>query len=387
MESQSQIKRTLSTRENIELVRALLKTDYAGPRPRTDLANEVCQRLGFINALGQTQSSTCLKALRYLEAAGHFVLPEGGKDQEKKPKKKHTPRSLPEAVPEPQDAPATAGEVQNLHWVLAESELQIRTWNELMLREHPQGAGPLVGRQLRYLLGSDHGWLGGLGFGASALHLHDRDRWIGWNWDIRRGQLHRVVGLSRFLIRPKVHCRNLASRVLALCMKRFPQDFEARYGFQPWLVETFVDREHFAGTCFRAANWQWVGRTKGRGRQDRDMTMGESVKDIYIYPLEPSFRILMGLPPNSHRLRFMPPAYPVSDPSAPITLWQGITIPTGLLAFAMPTARSARGLPILRAIWRYEQVVPTGISRSADHTRPRRSPKLTHPCSRKLTHR
>ncbi len=301
MEIQSQIKRTLSTPENIELVRALLKTDYAGPRPRTDLSNEVCHRLGFIDALGQTQSSTCMKALRDLEAAGHFVLPEGGKDQEKKPKKKHTPRGLPEAVPEPQDVPATAGEVQNLHLVLAESELQIRTWNELMLREHPQGAGPLVGRQLRYLLDSDHGWLGGLGFGASALHLHDRDRWIGWDWDTRRGQLHRVVGLSRFLIRPQVHCRNLASRVLALCMKRFPQDFEARYGFQPWLVETFVDSEHFAGTCFRAANWQWIGRTKGRGRQDRDMTMGQSVKDIYIYPLEPSFRVMIGLPPNGGR--------------------------------------------------------------------------------------
>jgi hypothetical protein len=301
MEIQSQIKRTLSAPENIELVSALLKTDYAGPRPRTDLANEVCQRLGFIDALGKTQSSTCLKALRDLEAAGHFVLPEGGKHQEKKDKKKHTPRGLPEAVPEPQDVPATAGKVQNLHLVLAESELQIRTWNELMLREHPQGAGPLVGRQLRYLLGSDHGWLGGLGFGASALHLDDRDRWIGWDWETRRGQLHRVVGLSRFLIRPQVHCRNLASRVLALCMKRFPQDFEARYGFQPWLVETFVDREHFAGTCFRAANWQWIGRTKGRGRQDRDMAMGQSVKEIYVHPLEPSFRVMIGLPPNSGR--------------------------------------------------------------------------------------
>jgi hypothetical protein len=299
METQSQIKRTLSTPENIELVCALLKIDYAGPRPRTDLANEVCQRLGFINALGQTQRSTCMKALRDLEAAGHFVLPEGGKGQGQK--KKHTPRGLPEAVPEPQDVPATAGEVQNLHLVLAETEQQIRTWNEMMAREHPQGAGPLVGRQLRYMIGSDHGWLGGLGFGASALHLDDRDRWIGWDWETRRSQLHRVVGLSRFLIRPQVQCRNLASRVLALCLAQFPENFEARYGFQPWLVETFVDREHYAGTCFRAANWRWIGRTKGRGRQDRDMAMGKSVKDIYIYPLEPSFRVMMGLPPNSGR--------------------------------------------------------------------------------------
>ena len=194
MEIQSQIKRTLSTPENIELVRTLLKTNYAGPRPRTDLANEVCQRLGFSDALGKKQSSTCLKALRDLEAAGHFVLPEGGKDQEKKPKKKHTPRGLPEAVPEPQDVPATAGEVQSLHLVLAESELQIRTWNELMLREHPQGERRLVGRQLRYLVNSAHGVLGAVAISASALRLSAREAWIGWEQWERREQRWRLMG-------------------------------------------------------------------------------------------------------------------------------------------------------------------------------------------------
>ena len=295
METQSQIKRTLAKPKNLEQVRHLLQDDCAEPRLRTVLADEICQRFGFFDALGRTQVSTCLKALRDLEAEGHFVLPAGAH----KGKKKHTPRRLSEAVPAPQDVPATAGAVQGLHLVLAETGQQIRMWNEMMIREHPQGAGPLVGRQLRYLVASDHGWLGGLGFAASALKLRDRDRWIGWDEETRRGQLNQVVGLSRFLIRTDVRCRNLASRVLGLCIAQFPGDFEARYGFRPLLLETFVDREHYAGTCFRAANWERIGCTQGRGRQDRDRTMGQSVKEIYVYPLAPSFRVMMGLPSNS----------------------------------------------------------------------------------------
>lgn len=115
-------------------------------------------------------------------------------------------------------------------------------------------------------MGSAHGWLGGLGFGAAALQLADRDRWIGWDVATRREHLYRVVGMSRFLIRPSVNCHNLASRVLGKVLRGLGRDFEARYGYRPWLVESFVDKEHFSGTCYRAANWCAVGQTQGRGR-------------------------------------------------------------------------------------------------------------------------
>jgi hypothetical protein len=153
-----------------------------------------------------------------------------------------------------------------------------------------------VGRQLHYLVHSAHGWLGGLAFAAAALQLHARDRWIGWTVDERRAYLDRVVGLSRLLIRPGVRCKNLASHVLGLALARLAADFEARYGYAPWLAETFVDTVQVAGTCFRAANWTRVGTTRGRGRQDRDREQAESVKDIYVYPLVADFRERMGIP-------------------------------------------------------------------------------------------
>ena len=149
-----------------------------------------------------------------------------------------------------------------------ETEEQMRIWNEVMIRGHPRGAGPLVGRQIYYLVKSEHGWLGGVGFSSSALHLEARGRWIGWNWDMRRANLHHVVNMSRFLIRPGVSCNNLASRVLGMAVREFSGDFEARYGHRPVLLESFVDTSHYTGTCYRAANWQYIGRTKGRGRQD-----------------------------------------------------------------------------------------------------------------------
>ena len=98
-----------------------------------------------------------------------------------------------------------------------------------------------AGAQLRYLLVSDHGYLGAPGFAASALALAARDEWIGWDAALRKRQLHRVVGLSRFLIRPSVRCRNLASTALGQCLRRLGADFEQHYSYPPLLVETSLD--------------------------------------------------------------------------------------------------------------------------------------------------
>ena len=96
--------------------------------------------------------------------------------------------------------------------------------------------------------------------------------------------------MSRFLIRPAVHCANLASMLLAMAARQMPVDFEQRYHYRPILVESFVDRAHFAGTSYQAANWIRVGQTKGLGRQDRFRKAEETVKDIYVYPLGKDFR-------------------------------------------------------------------------------------------------
>jgi len=294
MNPQNQIKRTLSKSSNIEYVRSLLeRNDILN---RSQLAEAVCEQLGFHDVRGEKQLSGCLKALRTLETAGHFVLPKSRQTTASGP---GSPQRLPEPVPLSVDVPARVDDVSGLGLILVTNPDHMRIWNELMIGEHPQGAGPLVGRQLRYLIASEHGWLGGFGFGSAALQLADRDKWIGWNAEQRQAHLHAVVAMSRFLIRPSVQCGNLASKVLGMSMAALPADFEQQYGYRPYLVESFVDTQHYSGTCYRAANWIQVGATKGRGRQDRFNQATLSIKAIYVYPLEKEFRKRIGLSPDA----------------------------------------------------------------------------------------
>ena len=290
--TQNQIKRTLSQPTNIEYVCGLLQSNEIVHR--SELAIRVCEQFGFYDARGQEQRGGSLKALRELESAGHFTLPVPRTSPGRS-----SPRRLSEPVPLPVEVPARAGEVQALELVLVNTPEQMQLWNELMIEEHPQGVGPLVGRQLRYLIGSQHGWLGGFGFAAPALQLADRDEWIGWDAEQRRAHLHLVVAMSRFLLRPSVHCRNLASKVLSMSLVALPDDFEQAYGYRPWLIESFVDISRYSGACYRAANWIAVGRTKGRGRQDRFNRSALSPKAIYVYPIDTDFRSRMGLSANA----------------------------------------------------------------------------------------
>ena len=155
-----------------------------------------------------------------------------------------------------------------------------------MERYHYLGSGPLCGAQLRYLIRSGKGqWLGGLAFSASAWRVKARDGWIGWSDRARKENLPKVVSNSRFLILPWVKVQNLASHVLGQAMGRLRADWQERYGFEAVLVETFVDRSRFLGTSYRAANWLYVGQTRGRGRQDREKTFPLSEKDVYVYKL------------------------------------------------------------------------------------------------------
>lgn len=294
MNRQNLIKQTLAQPKSITTIRAILEENEG--LSRSAIAVRVCERFELFNAKGKPQKAGCMKALRELERAERIALPKSRRSP-----LPFSPKRLKEPVEAANDVPPEAGEVCGLQLIKVETDTHKRIWNELMLQEHPRGAGPLVGAQVRYLIDSEHGWLGGLGFSASALQLKDRDQWIGWDHATRQVHLHRVIGLNRFLIRPSIQCRNLASHVLGLALRQLPEDIECRYGYRPWLVETFVETEHFSGTCFRAANWKEIGQSQGRGRQDRKNRCAETRKAIYLYALEVDFRARLGVAPEAER--------------------------------------------------------------------------------------
>ena len=156
-----------------------------------------------------------------------------------------------------------------------------RLWNELIARYHYLGYRPLSGAQMRYLVWSADGrLLAALGFGACAWQLQPRDRYIGWNDRQRRAGLHRIVNNARFLILPWVQCPGLASRILSGILKPLRADWRLRYGYQPLLLETFVEVPRFTGTAYRAANWLRLGQTRGRGKLEKQHRQIAPLKDI-----------------------------------------------------------------------------------------------------------
>ncbi len=129
-----------------------------------------------------------------------------------------------------------------------------------------------------------------LGFGAAAWTTAPRDEYIGWDAETRKRNLHLIINNARFLILPWVHSKNLGSKILSMASKRICEDWVARYNYEPVLLETFVEKERFQGTCYKAANWICVGDTQGRGKLDVHNEYKLPVKGIYLYPLRKDFR-------------------------------------------------------------------------------------------------
>jgi hypothetical protein len=171
-------------------------------------------------------------------------------------------------------------------------------WTKYVADYHTLGMRNMHGAQLRYFVVSEGVELGCMLFSASSWALSERERWIGWDIEDRKARLELIVNNSRFLIFPWVRIRNLASKALSLAARRIQDDWLKEFCYAPVLLETFVDTSLYFGTCYKAANWEFIGETKGRGRMDRHTERALSVKAIYMYPLQRDFReVLRGEKP------------------------------------------------------------------------------------------
>lgn len=267
---------------------------------RRALSLRVCEWLNWKSPNGKPKEMSCRVALLTLHRGGHLSLPEPGVCNWTGVQRERSSLSLPE-IEALGCRLKTLGEIK---LVLVESKNRplSRFWNDLMETYHYLGAGPLCGAQVRYLIESSvYGSIGGLAFSAAAWRVARRDRWIGWSEEARKANLAKVVCNSRFLLVPRV--AHLASHVLSLCARRVPGDWVERYGVRPVLLETYVERDRFEGTCYQAANWVHVGATQGRGRMDRDRAYCAPVKEVYVYPLQRGARKVLGVEPQPKPIR------------------------------------------------------------------------------------
>ena len=206
---------------------------------------------------------------------------------------------VPAITPATDPGPVWTGSrhhLPDLQLTLVRTPAASRLWNEFIARYHYLGYTPLAGAQLRYFITSAGQILGAFGVNSAAWQVAPRDHWIGWTRAQRTARLPWVVNNARFLILPWVQIRYLASSALGLLTRQLPGDWQARYGYRPVLMETFVDRDRFAGTSYRAANWIRVGDTQGRGKTDRYHQHAKPIKTMWVYPLHRQYRALLTAP-------------------------------------------------------------------------------------------
>ena len=257
---------------------------------RKRIAKEICDRWEWRTATGQAKTYAAREFLIKLERCGLVKLPPIRIEQRRTIWSRPAVEDL--AIPEPGRIEVGLGELTPLAITVvsrgSEAEKRFRYY---LAKHHYLGFKKTVGEHLQYLIRDCQCRdLACVLFGSAAWKAAERDRWIGWSADVRRCNLNFTTNNTRFLILPWVRVPHLASQILGRILRRVRADWQERYGHTIHLVETFVERDRFKGTCYKAANWLHVGQTRGRSRQDRYNNLMVPVKDIYVYPLIREFR-------------------------------------------------------------------------------------------------
>jgi hypothetical protein len=286
--------------EQLAQVQSLLNNH--GQWSRYRLSRELAQLWNWRTTQGELKDMAARTLLLKMEKQGWIRLPER---RSKSPTRSGQPRITGGSALD--ESPIECGLAQltplRLQEVSQPDQRAERARLESSLdRYHYLGYRSRVGQNLQYWVCDRRDRpLGCVVFGAAAWQCAVRDQWIGWSVDQRAQQLGQLVNNTRFLIFSWVRVPHLASHILGLVSRRIGRDWQAKYQQPIWLLETFVDRQRFAGTCYQAANWIRLGQTKGRGRQGlRSQILPTTIKDIYVWPLHRNFRRHLQVAPNHH---------------------------------------------------------------------------------------
>jgi len=282
------------TRDHLEYLRRMCAAAWS---TRSELYRAVCDAWGWRQANGSPAIYACLDLLLRLDERKLIELPLA----------KRAPRRSFASLPIPVDLiPLIGLEVRD-----PEADLrQVRVrpiqpeerlgWRVYMERFHPLGDRPMVGEHLLYAAFVDDELVALLGWAAAAFRAPLRDAWVGWDEATMRRRLHLVTTNIRFLILPWVKVRHLASKILAMNLRRLATDWEQTWNHPVFLAETFVDTGRHRGTCYRAANWVHLGQTAGRSKRGNQYLQGATKKALFVYPLHRHARRLLVGPPSTN---------------------------------------------------------------------------------------
>lgn len=274
------------TSQDVARIRELMAANPDWSRRR--LSRALAQEWNWRNGAGQLKDMAARTLLVKLEARGLIRLPQ----------RRQTPMNRMAVRRHRQqnwDTTRIEGKLADvgpltIREVSADAESRLR-FTAALAEFHYLGLRGTVGENLQYMVSDSNGrLLACMLFGAAAWKCRPRDQFVGWTAEQRARRLYLIANNTRFLILPFVRVAHLASWILGRVLQRLSHDWEQKYGHRIVLVETFVERERFAGTSYKAANWLCLGSTTGRSRQDRYSTLRVPLKDVYVYLLRRDFR-------------------------------------------------------------------------------------------------
>jgi hypothetical protein len=272
------------TEADLGLIEATVNDHWE--KGRTQISKILCNKWNWVQTNGRLKDMACREILVTLHRKGLINLPPGKHDGRNLKRN----RSIPVVEIDQTPVKEKLSNLPPIKLKIVRNTNLEPLYNSLIQQHHYLGYRQIVGNHLKYIAFIDERPVACLGWGSAAWSVKSRDSSIGWDKFTKEKNLHFMANNTRFLILPWVSVKYLASKILALSAKRISDDWFGVYHHKLYLLETFVEKSRFKGTCYKAANWIWVGQTKGIAKRGNHHLFHGNIKDVYLYPLRKNFR-------------------------------------------------------------------------------------------------
>ena len=275
----------VATSEDVAFINTLIAENPDDSR--CALSKKLCKIWGWVQPNGALRDMVCRGFMLQLHRAGYITLPP----RRCTPNNPLLNRKKPTKIKiDETPVSTTLSRLQPLKFLQVRRTPSEKLFNSLIEQYHYLGYCHPVGEHLKYIVFAQQKPIACLSWSSAPRHIGCRDRFIGWSKDVRQKNLSLIAYNSRFLLLPWVRISHLASHILGRMAKILSSEWETIYNHPIYFLETFVDKERFRGTCYRAANWILIGETTGRGKNDQTNKPNRSIKAVWGYPLSKNFR-------------------------------------------------------------------------------------------------